>query len=137
MRSTIFNVVVTPTSEVTSTSSRLSNTSSSIVDFPTTALVILDKKPSLVFSNPLSSASRASGVSCFFLKKSNKPMNYCLKYKFKYTQILPYYKSPFGEIPKRLSVFLKKNFKKGIFFMLIWKLPQQHLLRCRCVPYFL
>src|SRR5690606_10675953 len=74
IRSTIFSVVVTPTSEVTSTSSKLSSTSSSIVDLPTTALVILEKKPSLVFSNPLSKASCASGVSCFFLKKSNNPI---------------------------------------------------------------
>jgi hypothetical protein len=53
----IFKVVVTPTSEVTSTSSKLSSTSSSTVDFPATAFVILLKNPYLVFSKPLSKAS--------------------------------------------------------------------------------
>src|SRR5690606_41577362 len=72
--STICRVVKTQTSEVTSTSYKLSSTSSTIVYLPTTALVILEKKPSLVFSIPLSKASCASGVSCFFLKKSNNPI---------------------------------------------------------------
>ena len=55
-----------------------------MVDLPTTALVILDKKPSFVFSSPLSKASCASTVSCFFLKKSNNPMD--KKVKGKYTK---------------------------------------------------
>src|SRR5690606_3994749 len=75
----IFSVVLTPTSEVTNTSSNSSSTSSSTVDFPTTALVIFEKHPSLVFSSPRSSASCASGVSCFFLKKSNSPISHALK----------------------------------------------------------
>ena len=44
----IFNVVFTPTSEETKTSSRLSRTSSSTFDFPATALVSLEKKVVLV-----------------------------------------------------------------------------------------
>ena len=44
----------TPTSEEISTSSKLSKTSSSTLDFPATALVNLEKKDVFVFSNPLS-----------------------------------------------------------------------------------
>src|SRR5215203_1801353 len=53
----IFNVVSTPTSDDTRTSSRLSSTSSSIVDLPTRALPSFEKKLSFVFSNPLSRVS--------------------------------------------------------------------------------
>ena len=53
MRWIIFNVVFTPTSEEISTSSKLSKTSSSTLDFPATALVKLEKKDVFVFSNPL------------------------------------------------------------------------------------
>ena len=67
--SIIFNVVSTPTSEVINISSRLSRTSSSTRDFPTTALAILPKKESLVFSRPLSRFS----FFCFE-KKSKIPI---------------------------------------------------------------
>jgi len=53
MRSIILRVVVTPTSEDTKTSSRLSRTSSSTSDFPATALDNLWKTLSFVFSRPL------------------------------------------------------------------------------------
>ena len=66
MRSIIFNVVSTPTSEVISTSSRLSNTSSSTFDFPATARAILPNTLSLVLDNPL------SNVSFFSLEKKLK-----------------------------------------------------------------
>jgi len=55
-------VVSTPTSEAIKTSSKLSKTSSSTLDFPATAFVNLPKKLSLDFSNPLSKVS-------FFLLK--------------------------------------------------------------------
>ena len=57
MRSIIFIVVVTPTSELTNTSSKLSRTSSSMVDFPAIARDNLENTDSLVFSKPLSNAS--------------------------------------------------------------------------------
>src|SRR5690606_2988942 len=115
----IFKVVLTPTSDVTNTSSKLSNTSSSMVDLPMTALVILEKNPSLVFSRPLSRACCASGVSCFFLKKSNKPMYYLMISSAKYVgQIylnLAILKKPFRcAYQNGFFIFLKKNFKKGI-----------------------
>jgi len=50
----IFRVVLTPTSEETNISSKLSKTSASTLDFPATALVSLEKKDVFVFSNPLS-----------------------------------------------------------------------------------
>ena len=54
------------TSDVTSTSSRLSSTSSSTFDFPATARVNFEKKLCFVFSNPWSS------VSFFCLEKKFK-----------------------------------------------------------------
>ena len=65
IRSITFNVVLTPTSLDTKISSRLSNTSSSTFDFPTTALLSLLKKVVLVFSNPLSSVSFFSDEKIF------------------------------------------------------------------------
>ena len=50
--SIIFRVVLTLTSEETNTSSRLSKTSSSTLDFPATVVAILEKKLFLVFSKP-------------------------------------------------------------------------------------
>src|SRR5690554_427327 len=57
MRSIIFNVVSTPTSDVTKISSSSSSTSSSTFDFPATARVIFEKKLTFVFSRPLSRVS--------------------------------------------------------------------------------
>ena len=57
MRLIILRVVFTPTSLDTNTSSRLSKTSSSTLDFPATALPNLSKKLDFVFSNPLSKVS--------------------------------------------------------------------------------
>ena len=54
IRSMISRVVSTPTSEAISVSSRLSSTSSSMVDLPATTRVSFSKKPERVFSNPLS-----------------------------------------------------------------------------------
>src|SRR6187402_1498603 len=56
----ILSVVLTPTSEETRISSKLSKTSSSTFDFPATALVNLEKKEVFVFSRPLSNVSFAS-----------------------------------------------------------------------------
>ena len=53
IRSIIFSVVSTPTSELINTSSRLSSTSSSTLDLPTTARESFLKTLSFVFSNPL------------------------------------------------------------------------------------
>ncbi|MNX47867.1 hypothetical protein D3C86_784320 [compost metagenome] len=64
----IFNVVFTPTSEATSTSSKLSKTSSSTLDFPATALLNFEKKVVFVFSRPLSKVSFFS-LENIFLKK--------------------------------------------------------------------
>ena len=58
----IFKVVFTPTSEEISTSSKLSKTSSSTLDFPATALVSLEKKDVFDFSNPLSNCCFSSSV---------------------------------------------------------------------------
>src|SRR5690606_22235840 len=55
--SIILSVVFTPTSLETRTSSRLSNTSSSTLLLPATALLSLSKKEVLDFSSPLSSVS--------------------------------------------------------------------------------
>src|SRR5690606_16541337 len=66
IRSMIFNVVLTPTSDDTRTSSRLSRTSSSTRDFPAMALVSFEKNEVFDFSSPLSSDSLASGVISFF-----------------------------------------------------------------------
>jgi len=49
-----FKVVLTPTSLVTKTSSKSSNTSASTLDLPATALFNLSKKVDLDFSRPLS-----------------------------------------------------------------------------------
>ena len=69
MRLIIFRVVSTPTSEVISTSSRLSNTSSSTFDLPATARAILLNTLSLVLDNPLSKVSFFS-----FEKKLKNPI---------------------------------------------------------------
>ena len=61
-------VVLTPTSLVTKTSSRLSKTSSSTLDFPATALLSFEKNDVLVFSSPLSKVSFFSEEK-IFLKK--------------------------------------------------------------------
>ena len=66
MRSIIFTVVLTPTSDVISISSKLSKTSSSTFDFPAMARVIFEKTLCFVVSRPLSS------TSFFFLLKSPK-----------------------------------------------------------------
>ena len=57
IRSMILSVVLTPTSLVTRISSKLSNTSSSTLDFPATALFSLLKNDDLDFSKPLSKVS--------------------------------------------------------------------------------
>ena len=67
MRSMIRKVVSTPTSEVISASSRLSSTSSSTVDLPAMAWLILLSTDSLLFSRPLSSVS--------FFSFPNNPKN--------------------------------------------------------------
>ncbi|MOA01426.1 hypothetical protein D3C78_1208350 [compost metagenome] len=77
IRSIIFSVVDTPTSEVTKISSSSSSTSSSTVDLPAIILVSFEKTFSLVFSNPLSSASCSAFTSSSGLerlKKSNNPI---------------------------------------------------------------
>ena len=71
MRSMIFKVVSTPTSEEIKISSKLSRTSSSTLDFPTIALANLPKTLCLVFSNPLSNVS-----FLFLLKNPNIPIAY-------------------------------------------------------------
>src|ERR1700749_4506293 len=86
----IFSVVFTPTSDVTKTSSRSSSTSSSTVDLPATTLVIFEKKLSLVFSKPVSSASCSWGVLSFFLKKSNNPIVYVQICKYADVQMFLY-----------------------------------------------
>ena len=68
IRAITFNVVFTPTSLDTSTSSRLSKTSSTNLDFPATALFYLQKMLDLDFSNPLSRVSFFSEEN-IFLKK--------------------------------------------------------------------
>lgn len=67
MRSMMRRVVSTPTSEVMSASSRLSSTSSSTVDLPAMARLILLSTDSLLFSNPLSRVS--------FFSLPNSPKN--------------------------------------------------------------
>ena len=67
IRSMMRSVVSTPTSEVISTSSRLSSTSSSTFDLPATARASFEKTPSLVFSRPLFKSSLFS-----FLEKKLK-----------------------------------------------------------------
>ena len=67
IRSMMRNVVSTPTSEVMSASSKLSNTSSSTVDLPAIAWLILLSTDSLLFSRPLSSVS--------FFSFPNNPKN--------------------------------------------------------------
>ena len=52
IRLMILRVVLTPTSPEIRTSSKLSNTSASTVDFPATALASLPKKLSFVFDKP-------------------------------------------------------------------------------------
>ena len=74
IRSITFNVVLTPTSLVTKTSSRLSKTSSSTLDFPATALLSLPKKLVLDFSNPLSSVSFFSEENILLKKKNLFPL---------------------------------------------------------------
>ena len=66
--SIIFSVVLTPTSELISTSSRLSKTSSSTLLLPTITLEILLKNDSLLFFKPLSSVSFFSFVNSFLKK---------------------------------------------------------------------
>jgi hypothetical protein len=58
-------VVLTPTSEEINTSSKLSNTSSSTVDFPATAFVNFEKNEVLVCSRPLSKVSFFSFENIF------------------------------------------------------------------------
>ena len=64
--SIILRVVSTPTSEETKTSSKLSRTSSSTLDFPATAFDNLVKKLVLVFSKPLSKVSFFSFENILF-----------------------------------------------------------------------
>ena len=64
----ILSVVSTPTSDAIKTSSKLSKTSSSTLDFPATAFVNLPKKLSLDFSKLLSKVSLFS-FEKIFLKK--------------------------------------------------------------------
>ena len=64
----IFKVVFTPTSEATKTSSKLSKTSASTVDFPATAFDSLSKKLVFVFSKPLSKVSFFCLENIFFKK---------------------------------------------------------------------
>ena len=72
IRSIIFNVVFTPTSEETRISSKLSKTSASTFDFPATALVSLEKKDVFDFSKPLSKVCFASSlIACSFLSEEN------------------------------------------------------------------
>ena len=63
----IRSVVFTPTSEVMSASSKESSTSSSIVDLPAIAWLILLSTDSLLFSSPLSKVS--------FFSLLNNPKN--------------------------------------------------------------
>ena len=70
IRSIIFKVVFTPTSEVTKTSSKLSRTSSSTLDLPATALLSLPKKLVFDFSSPLSKDSFLSLLNIFL----NRPI---------------------------------------------------------------
>ena len=71
IRSIIFNVVSTPTSEVINTSSRLSSTSSSTFDLPAIARAIFPNTLSFVLDNPLSNVSFFS-----FEKKLKNPIVY-------------------------------------------------------------
>ena len=73
--SIIFSVVLTPTSELIKTSSRLSNTSSSTLLFPTITFEILLKKDSLLFFKPLSRDSFFSFVNSFLKKFILKKFN--------------------------------------------------------------
>src|SRR5690606_4271309 len=68
IRLIIFKVVFTPTSLETRISSRLSNTSSSTLLFPATALLSLSKKEVLDFSSPLSRVSFFSFENIFLNK---------------------------------------------------------------------
>ena len=74
MRLIILRVVSTPTSDIISTSSRLSSTSSSTTVFPATARAILESTLVLVFSRPLSSTSFLS-----FVKNENNPIKTMIK----------------------------------------------------------
>src|SRR5690606_32284741 len=81
IRSMIFKVVFTPTSDEIKTSSRSSKTSSSTFDFHATDLVNLSKKEVLDFYNPLSSVS--------FFSDENKRLKKLIVPNFtnKYTDI--------------------------------------------------
>ena len=65
--SIILSVVLTPTSELISTSSRLSKTSSSTLLLPTITLEILLKNESLLFLRPLSRVSFFSFVNSIYI----------------------------------------------------------------------
>ena len=79
IRSITLRVVLTPTSLVTRTSSKLSNTSASTLDFPTTALLNLSKKFELDFSKPLSKVAFLSDENMFLKKLISQQFLYLQK----------------------------------------------------------